>query len=366
MTSARPRSLTGIKPTGTPHIGNYLGAIRPALELAKTHDSFLFIADLHALTTQHDPKRLREETYAVACTWLALGLDTKEVVFYRQSDVPEVTMLAWVLACFTPMGLLLRGHSAYEELAGEAPAAPVDESLSEVAKKRAAIREVLEATGALSHGIVSYPVLMAADILLYDADVVPVGKDQKQHLEITQEIARKVNNAYGGEVLRVPKAAIREDVMTVPGLDGRKMSKSYDNTIELFLEPKPLRKRVMQITTDSTTLGAPLHHAGETVFELHKLFAAPERSAALLASYQSGRKDPASGDAPENLFGWGHGKQALYEVIEESLRAPRAEYQRLMNDRGHVDALLAEGAERARTVAQGVLARVMSATGLRI
>ena len=309
--SGRPRSLTGIKPTGTPHIGNYLGAIRPALELAKTHDSFLFIADLHALTTQHDPKRLAEETYAVACTWLALGLDPKEVVFYRQSDVPEVTMLAWILACFTPMGLLLRGHSAYDELATERTAPEADENLSEVAKKRAAIRDVLEATGALSHGIVSYPVLMAADILLYDADVVPVGKDQKQHLEVTQEIARKLNNAYGGEVLKVPKAAIREDVMTVPGLDGRKMSKSYDNAIELFLEPKPMR------------------------------------------------------NANENLFGWGHAKQALYEVIEESLSAPRAEYQRLMNDRGYVDTLLRDGAERARTVAEGVLARVTRATGIR-
>jgi tryptophanyl-tRNA synthetase len=263
------------------------------------------------------------------------------------------------------MGLLLRGHSAYDELAGERAPTTSDESLSEVAKKRAAIREVLEATGALSHGIVSYPVLMAADILLYDADVVPVGKDQKQHLEITQEIARKLNNAYGGEVLKVPKAAIREDVMTVPGLDGRKMSKSYDNAIELFLEPKPLRKRVMQITTDSTTLGSPLHHSGETVFELHKLFAGPERSAALLASYQSGRKDAAGGSTADNLFGWGHAKQALYEVIEENLRAPRAEYMRLMNDRGHVDTLLREGAERARTVAEGVLARITRATGLR-
>lgn len=365
MSDARPRSLTGIKPTGTPHIGNYLGAIRPALELAKTHDSFLFIADLHALTTLHDPKRLAEETYAVACTWLALGLDTKEVVFYRQSDVPEVTMLAWILSCFTPMGLLLRGHSAYDELATERPVSASDVGLSEVAKKRAVIREVLEATGALSHGIVSYPVLMAADILLYDADVVPVGKDQKQHLEITQEIARKLNNTYGGEILKVPRTAIREDVMTVPGLDGRKMSKSYDNAIEIFLEPKPLRKRIMQITTDSTALGAPLHHAGETVFELHKLFASREQSSALLASYESGRKDPTGGAEADNLFGWGHAKQALYEVIEESLRAPRAEYQRLMNDRGHVDALLREGAERARSVAEGVLHRVTRATGLR-
>lgn len=365
MTSARPRSLTGIKPTGTPHIGNYLGAIRPALELAGTHDSFLFIADLHALTTLHDPKRLAEETYAVACTWLALGLDPREVAFYRQSDVPEVTMLAWILSCFTPMGLLLRGHSAYDELAAERAGAPVEEGLSEVAKKRAAIREVLEATGALSHGIVSYPVLMAADILLYDADVVPVGKDQKQHLEITQEIARKLNHAYGGEVLKVPKAGIREEVMTIPGLDGRKMSKSYENTIELFLEPKPLRKRVMQITTDSTVLGSPLRHAGETVFELHKLFARPEQTAALRASYDTGRKDPGGGDAPDNLFGWGHAKQALFEVIEESLRAPRAEYHRLMSDRGYVDGVLREGAERARAVAEGVLARVTRATGLR-
>jgi tryptophanyl-tRNA synthetase len=344
MSDARKkRVLTGVKPTGIPHIGNYLGAIRPALELTKTHDAFLFIADLHALTTRQDPKVLAEDTYSVAATWLALGLDPNKVTFYKQSDIPEITTLAWILSCFTPLGLLNRAHSIKDARAKGVS----DEDLN--------------------HGLFTYPVLMAADILLFDIDVVPVGKDQKQHLEITQEAARKLNNACGGEVLRIPEPQIDEAVMTVPGLDGRKMSKSYGNTIEIFSTDKELESKVKAIKTDSTEYGTPLQE--ETIFELYKLFAPAEKAERLRASYKSGRRDPSVADSSlpdpkKNYVGWGQEKQALVEQLLETLGPARKEYPRLMNDKPYLRDLLKSGAEKARGTAEVVLARVMDSLGL--
>lgn len=342
----RRRVLTGIKPTGVPHIGNYLGAIRPALGLAEDHDAFFFIADLHALTSAPDPKLLVEQTYSVAASWLAFGLDPRKAVFYRQSDVPEIPMLAWALACVTPFGLLRRAHS-FKDAQGKG-----------------------KSEEDINAGLFSYPVLMAADILLFDTELVPVGKDQKQHLEIAQEAARKFNNLYG-DVLRVPEPLIDEAVMTVPGTDGQKMSKSRENTITLFVPDKELTKTVTKkIVTNSTPYGEPLSPEGETVFTLYRLLAQPEETAALLAKYESGRKDPqvsdqALEDPTTNYFGWGDAKKALAELLLERFGEVRSEYDRLMADKGHLDRLLQDGADRARSVASETLERVLRATGLR-
>ncbi len=341
MTQGRRRSLTGIKPTGTPHIGNYLGAIRPALELAKGHDAFYFIADLHALTTTPDRQKLIDETYEVAATWIALGLDTDSAHFYRQSDIPEVTQLAWILSCVTPMGMLSRAHT-FKEVTRNQGLAPED----------------------VRHGLFSYPVLMAADILMFDADVVPVGKDQKQHLEICQEAARKVNLIYGDNTLKVPEAQIDERVMTIPGLDGRKMSKSYDNTIPVFMPNKPLKKCIGKIVTDSTGFGLPLQSKGETVFSLFELFADSAAVQQLQAQYASGRKVPGGPDEEDNYFGWGHAKAALFEQVRDTFSDARDEYDRLLKDRAFIDEVLAKGAGRAREVSQQVMQRVRTATGL--
>jgi tryptophanyl-tRNA synthetase len=335
------RVLTGVKPTGTPHVGNYLGAIRPALELAKNNESFLFIADLHALTTSNpNPKLLNEQIYVVAATWLALGLDPKKTVFYRQLDVPEITNLAWLLSCVLPIGMLERAHSFKD------------------AQGKGLEREDVK------HGLYSYPVLMAADILLFDADQVPVGKDQKQHLEIAQEAARKFNNLYQGNYLKIPEALIDEAVMTIPGTDGQKMSKSYNNTIEPFADDKALRKIVKAMKTNSTEYGQPLDPKGDAVFEIHKLIAAPEATAALLRRYESGRKDPSGPNDSANYFGWGDAKNALADELLAHFAPARAEYLRLMADRPYIDRLLKEGAERARTVATKTLDRCYRATGL--
>ncbi|MCC7381550.1 MAG: tryptophan--tRNA ligase [Deltaproteobacteria bacterium] len=339
------RVLTGVKPTGIPHIGNYLGAIKPAIDLARANETFLFIADLHALTTERDPKKLEEETYSVAATWLACGVDPAKTVFYKQSDVPEVTELAWILSCVTPLGLLNRAHSFKD--AQDNKGLSADE---------------------INLGVYSYPVLMAADILLYDADVVPVGKDQKQHLEITQELARKLNHSYG-PVLRVPRAQIDEKVMTIPGLDGRKMSKSYGNTIELWGTDKELKKKVSSIKTDSTEYGQPLDPDTDTLFALFALFAAPDRVGAVRAQYRAGRKDPSVADASladpaTNYFGWGDAKKALLEQLLDTLGPARQEYARLIADKPHLRKLLLQGAERARTTAQATLARVRQVCGI--
>ncbi len=335
------RVLTGIKPTGVPHLGNYLGAIQPAIELAQSHESFLFIADLHALTGKQDPKQLVEDTYAVAAAWLAHGLDPARVVFYRQSEVPEIPYLAWVLGCCLPKGMLERAHS-YKD-------AVVNKNLSD---------------DQVNMGLFSYPVLMAADILAFDTDIVPVGKDQKQHLEICQEAARKFNLSYG-ETLKIPEPQVNESVMTIPGLDGRKMSKSYGNTIQILgTSEKELQKNMInKIVCDSTPLGQPLQPSGSVVAQLFALFASPDQNQHFLSMCRTGRINPD--DAASEAFGWGRAKKELFELLSERFRHERDEYQRLMNDRGHIDQLLKQGATRAREVASQVLGRVMKAAGLR-
>lgn len=319
------RALTGIKPTSVPHVGNLLGMIEPALRLQGTHDAYYFIADYHALTTLHDAARMRAHTIEVAATWLALGLDPARTTLWVQSDVPEVTELAWLLSCVTGMGLLERAH-AWK-----------------------AARDRNEDVGA---GTAFYPVLMAADILAYDADVVPVGKDQKQHVEMARDMAVAFNSRFG-EVLKLPTALIRDEVATIPGLDGRKMSKSYGNTIELFAEPKQLRKKIMSIVTDSKGVDDPKDPDTDNVFQLFRLFATPEQTEELAARYRAGG------------LGYGHAKQACFEAMESRLGDARERYRALLADPSAVEAVLLDGAERARTVATGVLGRCREAVGFR-
>ena len=346
MSDATKRVLTGVKPTGIPHVGNYLGAIGPAVELARTRESFLFLADLHALTIRPDPATLREETYGVAAAWIALGMDPERTVFYRQSDIPEIPLLAWILSCSLPLGYLNRAHS-----------------FKDVQAKGTETQDIL-------HGLYSYPVLMAADILLFEADEVPVGKDQKQHLEICQEAARKINHFYGGgqTLLKVPEALIDERVMTIPGLDGQKMSKSYDNTLTPFMDAKALKKAMKKLVTDSTEYGQPLKVEDDVILTLIGLLA-PERVPELEARYRSGRKEPGRpdgdfADPTENYFGWGDAKKALVEVMIGRFAEARDTYARLMDDKGELERMLSRGAERARAVARPVLSRLVEATGL--
>ncbi len=330
----RPKNLlTGVKPTGTPHLGNYLGAIQPALRMAASPDyrSYLFIAEYHALTSVHDRKKFREHIYDVAATWLACGLDPEKTVFYRQGDVPEIFELNWILSCFTPKGLMNRAH-AYKAVvqANEEAGNP-------------------DVDAGVSMGLFGYPVLMSADILLFRTDLVPVGRDQIQHVEIARDIAGRFNQAFG-KTFNLPEYIIQEDSAVLPGLDGRKMSKSYNNTIPLFEEPKKLQKLINTIKTDSLPPEAPKDPATSSIFQIYQCFATPEQIQALRARYESG-------------IGWGHAKAELFEVLNASLEKPRAEYQRYMNDRAELDRLLKRGAERARNQAAPFMDRVRKAFG---
>lgn len=320
------RILTGIQSTGTPHLGNLMGAILPAISMGRSagNDAFLFIADLHSFTTVRNPEVLRENTYAVAAAWLALGLDVERVTFYRQSDVPEVAELAWYLGCLTPFPMLANAHSFKD--------------------KSANVNQV-------NAGLFYYPVLMAADILLYDGQVVPVGKDQKQHLEITRDIAGAFNRAYGEDTFVVPEARIDEQLMTIPGTDGRKMSKSYGNTINIFLPEQELKKQVMGIVTDSKALEEPKDPATDNVFQLFRLVAPAAAVAEMEAKYRAGG------------YGYGHAKKELLGTLLERFARQRATFQALMADKGELDRQLAVGARKARTVAQATLARVRSRAG---
>lgn len=318
-------SLTGIKPTHIPHIGNYLGAIRPALRLSETYRTAYFIADYHALTTVRDAAAMRGYVHDVAATWLACGLDPDKTLFYRQSDVPEVFELSWVLACITATGQLERGVAYKDALAkGDSPNA----------------------------GIFYYPVLMAADILLFDTDVVPIGADQKQHVELARDMALRVNHVFGEGTLVVPEPLITEAPL-VPGLDGQKMSKSKGNSIPLFEGGKKLRKLCMSILTGSETLEEPKKGPGTPVFEIYRQMASAEQAAALEAKLAAGN------------FGWGHAKEALYEVLEESLAPARQRFVTLRADPAELDRILARGAERARGIAQATLSRVRERVGVR-
>jgi len=319
------RYLTGFQPTGALHIGNYFGALRPAIELQEKGEAFYFIADYHALTTIHEPKVLREYIHGVAIDSLACGLDPAKACFFRQSDVPAVTELTWILSSVTPMGLLERSHSYKDKLARGIPP---------------------------SHGLFTYPVLMAADILLYESDLVPVGKDQKQHLEITRDIAIKFNELYG-EVFKLPEPSIREEVATIPGLDGQKMSKSYGNTIELFLPEKALRKKIMGIVTDSTPVEAPKDPTKSAIVTLYRLFATPELVASMENDFRSGG------------VGYGEFKNRLFEIIRERFTPLRERRAELEANAGYVERVLADGASRAREEAEKTMARVRRAIGVR-
>ena len=319
------RILTGVQSTGTPHLGNLLGAILPAIEMAKTsnEETFLFIADMHSLTQIKDAALLKENTYSVAATWLACGLDISSTIFYRQSDIPEVTELSWYLSCFFPYQRLTLAHSFKDKA----------DRLSDV-----------------NSGLFTYPMLMAADILLYDADVVPVGKDQLQHLEMTRDVANRLNNIVG-DTLIPPSAKINEETKLVPGTDGQKMSKSRSNFINIFLPDKKLRKQIMSIQTDSTPLEDPKDPDTDNVFAIYKLMASEEQIATMRANYEGGN------------YGYGHAKQALYELIITKFTNERTKYNHYMENLNEVDEALAIGAEKARKVASSVLKRVREKMG---
>lgn len=319
------RILTGIQSTGTPHLGNLLGAILPAIEMAKApkNESFLFIADMHSLTQIKDAELMRNNTHSTAAVWLACGLDTNKTVFYRQSDVPEVSELCWYLLNFFPYQRLTLAHSFKDKA------------------------DRLEDVNA---GLFTYPILMAADILLYDAEVVPVGKDQLQHLEITRDVASRFH-AKLGETFVLPDAKIQENTQIVPGIDGEKMSKSRNNTINIFVDDKPLRKQIMKIETDSKGLDDPKDPETCNVFALYKLLANEEQVNDLAKRYKAGG------------LGYGHAKQELYELILTRFAKERAEYKRLMENLDEVDLFLKEGAAKARLVAQEVLKRTRAKLG---
>ncbi len=320
------RILTGIQSTGKPHLGNLLGAILPAIEMANApkNDSFLFIADMHSLTTIRDRETIRMNTYHVAAAWLACGYDTDKGTFYRQSDVPETAELAWYLGCFMPYSRLKLAHSFKDKA------------------------DTLEKVNA---GVFTYPILMAADILLYDSHIVPVGKDQKQHLEFTRDMAEAFNRNYGEDSLVVPKARIDEGVMTIPGTDGRKMGKSNHNTLDIFESQKKLKKQVMSIVTDSTPLEDPKDPDTCHVFALYKLLASPDQVRELRKKYLGGN------------YGYGHAKKELLALILTRFRDERERYQFYIENTEEIDRLLKEGADKARVVAQEVLGRVRAKIG---
>ncbi len=321
------RILTGVQSTGTPHLGNLLGAIIPAIELSKDekNETFLFIADLHSITQIKDGETLRANTYSVAATWLACGLDVNKVVFYRQSDVAQTAELSWYLSCFFPFQRLTLAHS---------------------------FKDKADRLADVNAGLFSYPMLMAADILLYDIDFVPVGKDQMQHIEITRDVASKFNNQMG-ETFVLPEGKVQEETMYIPGTDGHKMSKSRGNIINIFLDDKALRKQIMSIETDSTPLEEPKNPDTCKIFAIYKLVANAEQIAEMKVKYQNVNRD----------FGYGHAKQALFELIVERFKNEREKYNYYINNLNEVDELLKEGAKKASLVADGVLNKVREKLG---
>lgn len=326
--------LTGVKPTGTPHLGNYVGAIRPAIEASRKADvtTWFFIADYHSLTFMHDPKALREAIYEVAATWLACGLDPSKTVFYRQSDIPEIMELNWILSCMTAKGLMNRAH-AYK---------------AKVQENQEAGREDLDF--GVNMGLYNYPVLMSADILAFGANKVPVGEDQLQHIEIARDIAQKFNRTYG-DVLRLPEYFVQKGAKMLTGLDGRKMSKSYGNHIPLFEERGRLKKLVAKIKTDSLPPEAPKQTEGSILFDIYQSFATPEQVQAMREKYAQG-------------IGWGYVKEDLFEVLDAHLKDKREKYHQLMADRATIDALLKEGAEKARAAAKPLMKKIRQTIGI--
>lgn len=319
------RILSGIQPSGNVHIGNYFGMMQPAIALQAEGEAFYFVADYHALTTLKDPATLRENGRRVAIDFLACGLDPERATLFMQSDVPQVTELAWILSTVAPMGLLERAHSYKDKVARGATA---------------------------SAGLFTYPVLMAADILIYDSDIVPVGKDQKQHIEITRDLAVKMNETFG-EILKLPEPRIRGATETIPGIDGQKMSKSYGNTIDIFGDEKETRKRVMSIVTDSSPVEAPKDPDSSTIFQLYSLFATKEETAAMGEAFRRGGT------------GYGDFKKQLFEKLWEYFEPMRKRRQEILADSRYVDDILKRGAQGASDAADKVMARVREAVGLR-
>jgi tryptophanyl-tRNA synthetase len=330
------RSLTGIKPTGAPHIGNWLGAIQPALDLSKEGESLYFIADYHAMTTTPSAEALKEGTLSVAATWLALGLDPNEVVFYKQSDVPAIFELSWLLSCFTPKGFMNRAHGYKDKVSKNQEIGKSDSTLDD----------------GINMGFYSYPVLMAADILLFDATVVPIGQDQKQHLEFARDFADRINRFYDTELLTLPEPRVTESVETVVGLDGRKMSKSYDNTIPIFLPEKKLKKLINKIVTNSQDPEEPKNPDDSYVYALHKLFLTKEEQEDVCGVYRAGG------------MGWGKAKSMLFESINERVKGFRAEYDRLVADPGYVSSILEEGAAKANEIAHINMHKIRQTIGV--
>ena len=328
------RFLTGITPSGTPHLGNYAGSIRPAVAASRTAgvESFYFLADYHALIKCQDPARVHRSTLEIAASWLACGLNPEHVVFYRQSDVPEIPELNWFLTCVTGKGVLNRAH-AYK--ASQDKNAEAGKDLDD----------------GVTAGLFMYPVLMAADILMFNAHKVPVGRDQIQHIEMARDMASSFNHLYG-EHFVLPEAAIEESVATLPGLDGRKMSKSYDNTIPLFAPREQLKKLIGSIVTDSRAPGEPKDTEGSALFQLYQAFSTPEDTAAMRQAFADG-------------IGWGDAKQMLFERIDAELAPMRARYDDLMAHPGKVEAALQIGAERARALSRPLIATLRAAVGLR-
>lgn len=319
------RILTGIQPSGKLHWGNYFGAMKPIIDMQDKGETFVFVAQYHALTTVHDAEALRRATRDVALDFLACGLDPARACLFRQADVPELHELAWLLSTVTPMGLLERCHSYKDKLA----------------------RGI-----AASHGLFAYPVLMAADILAYQSDLVPVGRDQKQHVEVTRDIAAKFNQAFGAEVFRLPEPLIAEAVAVIPGLDGQKMSKSYNNTIGLFDDPKEVKAKIMRIATDSTPLEAPKDPDACRVFALYKLFANAQELEEMRANYLRGG------------YGYGHAKKALFEIYQRTLGPFRERREHLAAHPDELEDILRAGAQRARAAALETLAAARRAVGL--
>ena len=326
--------LTGITTTGTPHLGNYVGAIRPTV--AASHDtsvqSFYFLADLHSLVKNQDPKRLRQSSLEVAASWLALGLDTDQAVFYRQSDIPEIPELTWILSSVTAKGLMNRAH-AYK-----AAVAENDEAGDRDPDK------------GITMALFGYPVLMTADILMFHATKVPVGRDQKQHVEMARDIAQRFNHIYA-DMFTLPEAVIDDNTAVLSGLDGRKMSKSYNNTIPLFAPSKKLRKLIMKIKTNSLEPGEPKDTEASTVFDIYRAIATPEETAEMQQKFTDG-------------IGWGDAKQELFEYLDAQLGGPRDEYDRLIANPGHVESVLKAGGQRAREIAGPFMQKLRAAVGI--
>lgn len=325
-------SLTGIKPTGNIHVGNYFGAIKPAIALTEKYFGVYFVADLHALNSNFAPKELQHLIYEVAASWIAFGLDTEKAIFFRQSDVHEIPELSTILAAVTPKGLMNRAH-AYKAMLDKNAEAGNDPDFG------------------VNIGLFTYPILMAADILLYNSDVVPVGLDQKQHVEITRDIAENLNRIYG-KTLKIPEGLYAASLKDIPGTDGRKMSKSYNNTLPVFAPEKDLRKQVMRIVTDSTPPEEPKNPDTCNLFQIYQHFGAPERVEEVRQLYLQGG------------LAYGALKQELYENMLETFKPARERFDYLMNNKSEIDQLLASGAEKARELGRPVLARVRKAVGL--